>query len=107
MSSPFPPVDEQMRRIARGSDDVFPEDELRKRLEKSLATGTPLRVKLGVDPTAPDLTLGNAVPLWKLRTFQDMGHVAVLIIGDYTAQVGDPSGRNNLRPMLTAEVVAD
>ena len=107
MSSPFPPVDEQLRRIRRGAEDVFPEDELRKKLEKSRASGTPLRIKLGVDPTAPDLTLGNAVPLWKLRAFQDMGHIAVLIIGDYTAQVGDPSGRNNLRPMLTAEIVAE
>lgn len=107
MSSAFPPVDEQMRRIRRGAEDVFPEDELRAKLEKSRTSGTPLRVKLGVDPTAPDLTLGNAVPLWKLRAFQDLGHVAVLIIGDYTAQVGDPSGRNALRPMLTAEVVEE
>ncbi len=106
MAHDFLPVDEQLARIKRGAEDVFPEDELRKKLEKSRATGTPLRVKLGVDPTAPDLTLGNAVPLWKLRTFQDLGHVAVLIIGDYTAQVGDPSGRNSLRPMLTAEDVA-
>ncbi len=105
MTHAFPPVDEQLRRIRRGAEDVFPEDELRARLEKSRASGTPLRVKLGVDPTAPDLTLGNSVPLWKLRTFQDLGHVAVLIIGDFTAQVGDPSGRNALRPMLTAETV--
>jgi tyrosyl-tRNA synthetase len=107
MSSAFPPVDEQMQRIRRGADDVFPEDELRKKLEKSRESGTPLRIKLGVDPTAPDLTLGNAVPLWKLRAFQDLGHVAVLIIGDYTAQVGDPSGRNSLRPMLTEQTVAE
>ncbi len=105
MSAAFPPVDEQLRRIQRGTAEVFPVDELRAKLEKSRATGTPLRVKLGVDPTAPDITLGNGVPLWKLRTFQDLGHVAVLIIGDYTAQVGDPSGRNKLRPMLTADDV--
>ncbi len=102
MTPALPPVDEQMRRIRRGAEDVFPEDELRAKLAKSRAGGVPLRIKLGVDPTAPDLTLGNAVPLWKLRAFQDLGHVAVLIIGDYTAQVGDPSGRNSLRPMLTA-----
>ena len=106
MSPAFPPVDEQLRRSARGAEDVFPEDELRRKLERSRATGRPLRVKLGVDPTAPDLTLGNAVPLWKLRAFQDLGHTAVLIIGDATAQVGDPSGQNALRPMLSAEDVA-
>ena len=105
MSFSFPPVDEQMRRIRRGSSDVFPEDELIAKLEKSRKTGKPLRVKLGVDPTAPDITLGNAVPLWKLRTFQELGHVAVLIIGDYTARVGDPSGRNKLRPKLSGEDV--
>lgn len=105
MNRPFPPVDEQMRRIARGAEEVFPEDELRRRLERSRETGTPLRVKLGVDPTAPDITLGNAVPLWRLRTFQEMGHVAVLIIGDFTARVGDPSGRNKLRPTLDEEAV--
>jgi tyrosyl-tRNA synthetase len=80
---------------------------MRKKVEKSIASGRPLRAKLGVDPTAPDIHLGNAVPLWKLRTFQELGHVAVLIIGDYTAQVGDPSGRNSLRPMLTKEQVEE
>jgi tyrosyl-tRNA synthetase len=101
----LPSADEQMRRITEKTAEVFPADEMRRKVEKSLATGRPLRAKLGVDPTAPDITLGNAVPLWKLRTFQDLGHVAVLIIGDYTAQVGDPSGRNALRPMLTKEQV--
>lgn len=105
MNEPFPPVDEQMRRIQRGSAEVFPEDELRKKLERSRATGRPLRVKLGVDPTAPDIHLGNAVPIWKLRAFQEMGHVAVLIIGDYTARIGDPSGRNALRPPLDEAAV--
>ncbi|MCE9637638.1 MAG: tyrosine--tRNA ligase [Planctomycetes bacterium] len=94
-----------MRRIQRGSAEVFPEDELRKKLERSRATGRPLRVKLGVDPTAPDIHLGNAVPIWKLRAFQEMGHVAVLIIGDYTARIGDPSGRNALRPPLDEAAV--
>ncbi len=100
-----PTVEQQMRRISERAAEVFPEDEMRRKVEKSIASGKPLRVKLGVDPTAPDIHLGNAVPLWKLRTFQDMGHVAVLIIGDYTAQVGDPSGRNALRPMLTKDDV--
>lgn len=98
--SPFPPVEEQMRRISRGAVEVFPEDEVRRKLERSRASGRPLRIKLGVDPTAPDIHLGNAVPIWKLRAFQEMGHVAVLIIGDYTARIGDPSGRNALRPPL-------
>jgi len=101
----FPSADEQMRRITEKTAEVFPVDEMRKKVEKSIAKNRPLRVKLGVDPTAPDITLGNAVPLWKLRTFQELGHFAVLIIGDYTAQVGDPSGRNSLRPMLTKEQV--
>lgn len=101
----LPSADEQMRRITEKTAEVFPVDEMRKKVEKSLATGRPLRAKLGVDPTSPDITLGNGVPLWKLRTFQELGHVAVLIIGDYTAQVGDPSGRNALRPMLTKEQV--
>jgi tyrosyl-tRNA synthetase len=102
-----PDVDEQMRRISEKTAEVFPAEEMRKKVEKSIATKRPLRVKLGVDPTAPDITLGNAVPLWKLRTFQELGHVAVLIIGDYTAQVGDPSGRNSLRPMLTKQMVEE
>lgn len=100
-TSAFPPVEEQLARIRRGADEVFPEDELREKLRRSRETGVPLRVKLGVDPTAPDITLGNAVPLWKLRTFQDLGHTVVMIIGDYTARVGDPSGRNKLRPLLS------
>jgi tyrosyl-tRNA synthetase len=104
MSAP-PTADEQMRRIAERTAEVFPAEEMKRKVERSVASKRPLRVKLGVDPTAPDVTLGNAVPLWKLRTFQELGHVAVLIIGDYTAQVGDPSGRNALRPMLTKEQV--
>jgi tyrosyl-tRNA synthetase len=78
----FPSADEQMRRITEKTAEVFPADEMKRKVEKSLATGRPLRAKLGVDPTSPDITLGNGVPLWKLRTFQDLGHVAVLIIGD-------------------------
>ena len=81
--------------------DVQPPGELQKRLD----AGTPLRVKLGVDPTAPDIHLGHAVVLGKLREFQDAGHTAVLIIGDWTARVGDPSGRSSTRPMLSAEEI--
>ena len=99
------PVEKQMDRIRRGAADIIPEPELVEKLKKSAATGKPLRVKLGLDPTAPDIHVGNAVPLWKLRTFQDMGHHAVLIIGDYTATVGDPSGQNAARPQLSHDVV--
>jgi tyrosyl-tRNA synthetase len=92
---------EQLMRLLRGTANVFPTDELRSRLER----GTPLRVKLGVDPTAPDIHLGHTVALTKLRAFQDLGHHAVLIIGDYTARIGDPSGRSATRPSLSPEEV--
>ncbi len=100
-----PPVDEQVRVLGRGVEEVFSLEELKQKLERARAEQKPLRVKLGVDPTAPDIHLGNAVPLWKLRAFQDLGHKAVLIIGDTTAMVGDPSGRNKTRPTLTKEKV--
>ena len=83
--------------IQRGAAEVFPEDELREKLHKSRAHNTPLRVKYGIDPTAPDVHLGHTVPIRKLRHFQDLGHQAVVIIGDYTAMVGDPSGRDESR----------
>jgi tyrosyl-tRNA synthetase len=95
------PADEQMHVIKSGIADLVPESGLLTKLER----GTPLRVKLGVDPTAPDLHLGHAVPLRKLRQFQDLGHNVVLIIGDFTALIGDPSGRNSTRPPLTAEQI--
>ncbi len=94
-------VEQQLERIRRGTVQVFPEQELRERL----ALGRPLRVKLGVDPTAPDLHLGHTVVLEKLRQLQELGHHATLIIGDYTALVGDPSGRSATRPQLTPEEV--
>ena len=87
--------------LASGSVDLVPQGGLEERLEQ----GRPLRVKLGVDPSRPDLTLGHAVVLRKLRQFQDAGHVAVLIIGDFTARIGDPSGQSETRPMLTDEDV--
>ncbi|MBM4042209.1 MAG: tyrosine--tRNA ligase [Planctomycetes bacterium] len=102
-----PDVDRQLDTIRRGvvPGGIVTEDELRRKLERSLADREPLRVKLGVDPTAPDIHLGHTVVLRKLRQFQDLGHTAILIIGDYTAMVGDPSGRSKTRPQLTLEEV--
>jgi tyrosyl-tRNA synthetase len=98
-------VAEQLALIRRGVDQIVPEDELRQRLERSLKTGQPLRVKYGIDPTGIDVHLGHTVPLRKLRLFQGLGHQAVLIIGNYTALVGDPSGRDETRARLTPEKV--
>ncbi|HWI60233.1 MAG TPA: tyrosine--tRNA ligase [Symbiobacteriaceae bacterium] len=99
----FKSVEEQMQILMRGVVDIVSADELRKKLEKSVATGKPLRVKLGIDPTGKDLTLGHTVPLRKMRQFMELGHHCILIIGDYTAMVGDPTGRNEARPALTHE----
>src|SRR5438552_15870567 len=99
------PVDEQIALIRRGVDQVVPETELRQKLERSVKSGKPLRVKYGIDPTGIDVHLGHTVPLRKLRLFQELGHQAVLIIGNYTALVGDPSGRDQTRARLTAEQV--
>lgn len=98
-------VDEQLALIRRGAAQIEKEDELRKKLERSVKTGKPLRVKYGIDPTGIDVHLGHTVPLRKLRLFQELGHQAVLIIGNYTALVGDPSGRDQTRARLTAEQV--
>src|SRR3712207_5998460 len=87
--------------LARNVVDCLPAGEL----ERRLGAGRPLRVKLGLDPTAPDLHLGHTVVLQKLREFQDLGHVVVLIVGDYTARVGDPSGRSSTRPVLAPEEI--
>jgi len=103
-------VETQLAAIRRGvvGGGIVSEDELRRKLQRSLDENRPLRVKLGVDPTAPDIHLGHTVVLRKLRQFQDLGHTAVLIIGDYTAMVGDPSGRSKTRPQLTyADVEAN
>jgi tyrosyl-tRNA synthetase len=97
----FPPINEQMDAIRRGVVDLIDEGELAKKLERSIATGKPIIAKLGADPSSPDLHIGHGVPLRKLRTFQDLGHHAVLIIGDFTAMIGDPSGRSKTRPILT------
>ncbi|HVM12549.1 MAG TPA: tyrosine--tRNA ligase, partial [Actinomycetota bacterium] len=101
----FAPSDEQLERLLVGAADVIPEGDLRKRLDRASAEGRPLRVKLGIDPSRPDLHLGHAVVLRKLRAFQDLGHVAVLIIGDFTGRVGDPSGRSETRPFLGEEEI--
>ncbi|MBN1514630.1 MAG: tyrosine--tRNA ligase, partial [Phycisphaerae bacterium] len=98
-------VDEQMAILTRGAEHIYSVEELQQRVARSVQTGKPLRVKLGMDPTAPDLTLGHTVVLRKLRDFQDCGHKAVLIIGDYTARIGDPSGRSKTRPILSDDDV--
>ncbi|WP_394821881.1 tyrosine--tRNA ligase [Pendulispora albinea] len=103
----FPPVSEQMALLTRGAVEIHVRKELEERLERSRTTGVPLRVKLGLDPTRPDLHVGHAVPLAKLRQFQDLGHTAILLIGSFTAMVGDPSGQNDLRPRLTREQVLE
>ncbi|KQR15641.1 tyrosine--tRNA ligase [Deinococcus sp. Leaf326] len=97
------PVDEQIEILRRGVADLVSEDDLRRKLARSLETGKPLRIKLGADPTRPDLHLGHAVILRKMRQFQDLGHQVILLIGDFTAMIGDPSGKSKTRPPLTLE----
>ncbi len=100
-------IDDQLAVLLRGVASVVPEDGLREKLQRSMKDGKPLRVKLGLDPTAPDIHLGFAVVLRKLRQFQDMGHLACLIIGDFTAMIGDPSGKSKTRPQLSREQVRE
>lgn len=97
---------EQMRILSYGVADIVPREDLLKKLEKSVKENKPLIVKLGLDPTAPDIHLGHTVPIRKLKAFQDLGHQIVIIIGGFTAQIGDPSGKSTTRPPLTAEQVA-
>lgn len=99
----FPPLNEQMDIIKRGVVEIIPEDELVKKIEKSLKTLKPLNIKLGCDPSRPDLHIGHSVVIRKLAQFQELGHQAILIIGDFTGMIGDPSGRNATRPALTLE----
>ena len=94
---------EQFDALTANAAEVVPRDELLAKLKRAEAEGRPLRVKLGIDPSRPDLTLGHTVVLRKLRQFQDFGHTAVLIIGDFTGLVGDPSGQSDTRPMLTPD----
>jgi tyrosyl-tRNA synthetase len=96
---------EQVKQLKRGTVEIFTEAELGQRLMDAARAGRPLRVKLGLDPTSPDIHLGHTVVLRKMRQFQDLGHKAVLIIGDYTARIGDPTGQNTTRPMLSPEQI--
>jgi tyrosyl-tRNA synthetase len=102
----FPPVKEQLDVLLRGAVDVITRPELEERLEASRASGVPLKVKAGFDPTRPDLHIGHAVLLKKMKDFQDLGHEVILVVGGFTAMLGDPSGQNELRPRLSAEEVA-
>src|SRR6266849_2614717 len=101
----FAPVDEQLTYIKKGSAEIVKESELREKLEKSRASGTPLRVKAGFDPTAPDLHLGHTVLMRKLKHFQDLGHQVIFMIGDFTSLIGDPTGRSQTRKPLTSEEI--
>src|SRR5947209_3191425 len=104
-SQKFLPVDEQLAYLKKGIAEIIREEELKSKLESSLKTGTPLRVYLGVDPTAPDIHLGHTVVLRKLKHFQDMGHTSIFLIGDFSAMIGDPTGVSETRPPLTREQV--
>src|SRR5579884_899025 len=99
----FPPVEEQLAYIKKGAAEIIHERELRERLENSLKTGKPMRVKAGFDPTAPDLHVGHTVLMRKLKHFQDLGHTVIFLIGDFTGMIGDPTGRSVTRPPLTPE----
>jgi len=103
LSNLFPSVNEQMDIIRRGTSEIIPEEELAKKIEDSIKEKKPLNIKLGCDPTRPDLHLGHSVVIRKLAQFQQFGHQAILIVGDFTAMIGDPTGRNSTRPPLTYE----
>ncbi len=97
----FPTIKEQIDLIKRGTFEIIPEEDLLKKIERSIAEGKPLNIKLGCDPSRPDLHIGHSVVLRKLAQFQSLGHQAILIIGDFTGMIGDPSGRNVTRPALS------
>jgi tyrosyl-tRNA synthetase len=107
MALQFPPVTEQVALLTRGIVEVHVRAELEERLEASRASGTPLKVKAGFDPTRPDLHLGHAVLMSKMRQFQELGHHVILLVGEFTAMVGDPTGQNDLRPRLSRDQVRD
>ena len=98
-------IDEQLEYLKKGTVDVIREEDLRKKLERSAKTGKPLRVKLGLDPTAPDIHVGHTVVIRKLKAFQDLGHTVIFLIGDFTGMIGDPSGKNVTRPPLSREEI--
>ncbi len=105
MSAKFKPVEEQLAYLKKGAAEIIREEELKAKLDQSSKSGKPLRVYLGVDPTAPDIHLGHTVVLRKLKHFQDMGHTAIFLIGDFSAMIGDPTGQSETRPPLTREQV--
>src|SRR5438128_5811929 len=96
-------VDEQLAYLRKGALEIIRAEELRAKLEKSARTGKPLRVKLGADPTAPDIHLGHTVVIRKLRAFQELGHTGIFLIGDFTGMIGDPSGKSTTNPQLSPE----
>ncbi len=98
-------IDEQIAFLTKGAVETIREEDLRKKLEHSAKTGKPLRVKLGADPTAPDIHLGHTVVIRKLKAFQELGHTAIFLIGDFTGLIGDPSGKNATRPPLSREEI--
>jgi tyrosyl-tRNA synthetase len=98
-------IDEQLAYLGKGTTEIIRDAELRAKLEESAKTGKPLRVKLGADPTAPDIHLGHTVVIRKLRAFQELGHTAIFLVGDFTGMIGDPSGKNTTRPQLTREEI--
>ncbi len=103
----FPPVEEQLDLITKGAAEIIPIDDLKRRIEQSIATGKPMRIKAGFDPTAPDLHLGHTVLMRKLRHFQQLGHTVIFLIGDSTALIGDPTGKSQTRKPLTREQIAE
>ena len=105
--SKFPNLNEQMDLIKVGTEEIIPENELVRKIEKSLKNNKPLNIKLGCDPSRSDLHLGHSVVLRKLKDFQDLGHTAILLIGNFTAMIGDPTGQNKTRPQLTKEEVSE
>src|SRR6476646_9080112 len=98
-------IDEQLALLKKGTVDLIREEDLKAKLERSAKTDTRLRIKLGADPTAPDIHLGHTVVIRKLRAFQDLGHIAIFLIGDFTGMIGDPSGLSTTRPQLTREAI--
>jgi len=99
-------IDEQLDFLRQGTTEIIREEELRALLERSARTGVPLRVKLGADPTAPDIHLGHTVVIRRLRAFQELGHTVIFLIGDFTGLIGDPSGKSATRPQLSIEEIA-
>src|SRR6266576_1079074 len=98
-------ITEQLEFLKKGTVDLIREEDLKKKLERSAKTGKPLRIKLGLDPTAPDIHVGHTVVIRKLKAFQDLGHTVIFLIGDFTGTIGDPSGKSVTRPPLSREEI--